>query len=61
MNKDDQQDKKKKIDEFKRVSTAHFQEYVKRVGDYLKKTFMDMDKIKLVLSPVVFRVFKEEI
>jgi hypothetical protein len=49
---------KKRISDFHKLNVAHVQEYVKRVSDYLKKTLTDMQRSKVIISPLVFRMFK---
>jgi hypothetical protein len=51
-------DKEKKMQDFHKLNIAHFQEHSKRVEEYLKKSFREMTRTKLVLSPVSFRFFK---
>lgn len=51
-------EKEKKLHDFHKLNLAHFQEHVKRVEDYLKRSFREMTRTKLVLSPLCFRFLR---
>lgn len=53
-----ERDKEKKIQDFHKLNLAHFQEHVKRVEEYLKRSFREISRTKLVLSPICFRFLK---
>lgn len=46
------------LQDFKKLNVAHFQEHYKRVSEYLKKSFRELQRVKVTLSPLCFRFFR---
>jgi hypothetical protein len=54
-------DREKNNSTFKKLNKAHILEYDKRVSEYLKKCFKDALRIKVSLTPLTFRFFRNKV
>jgi hypothetical protein len=51
-------DRAKKSQDLKKINIAHVNEYSKRVSDYLKKTFQEMQRSRITIAPIIFRTLR---
>lgn len=51
-------DKAKRSQDLRKLNFAHMHEYSKRVSDYLKKTFQELQRSKITIAPIIFRTLR---
>lgn len=58
ISRDRQNEMNKRNQDLKKLNIAHIHQYSKRVSDYLKKTYQEMEKSKITIAPIIFRMLK---